>query len=311
MKPVNIILLSVLVILGLAPVSAMGQDGTRISDWSREQFMAAFDEVARNYGAVEYATYTFMVENNRPPENLDELRDSGHLNVVMVNPYTGDDVMSLVEEDYPDGDLIGNVWVSSRDNGHEAHVEVWYLRPDDGGAIYIRSMVKRMYLFESEPEYEYMFGNDLPREEQMVTVYCRQAVDALASFKQRNGRLPDDFTDMYENGDVNVHYINPLTGEPAAASEDISPGDFWYERLEGEEEDGYTLIGWGSEFPVFFGTTDEAVEMAFYLEWPQLLEGDDEDDDDDDDDDCDDEDDDEWEADDKPDDGMPVFCHNQ
>ena len=45
-----------------------------VSTWTEEEFDFAFDEVARNYGAAEYAIYTFMVEYGRSPESIDELR---------------------------------------------------------------------------------------------------------------------------------------------------------------------------------------------------------------------------------------------
>ena len=45
--------------------------------------------------------------------NLDDLRDSGHLNVLMTNPYTGGEVVSLVNEDWPDGDVIGNILLTN------------------------------------------------------------------------------------------------------------------------------------------------------------------------------------------------------
>ncbi|MCX6646002.1 MAG: hypothetical protein NTY09_06560 [bacterium] len=238
-------------------------------EWSDEEFSLAFDEVARNYGAAEYAVYTFMIEFGRSPSSLTELMETGHLNVQMTNPYTGGDVISLSEADFPDGDLEGNLFLSSpRENGEETHLEAWFLRNEDG-TIMVRSMVKRIYIYHSEIDYNYFFNNDLPRDEQFVAVYCRQAIDAFDSFMQRNGRSAENFDDMYENGDVNVHYINPITGELAVPSEEISPGDFYYEKID---EDGFCFIGWGRERPVFFACTDEQKSAEFYLAWPELVE---------------------------------------
>ena len=244
----------------------------KIRDWTTEEFACAFDEVARNYGAAEYATYTFMLEFGRSPESFDELRDSGHLNVLMVNPYTQGEVLSLTDDDYPDGDLAGNVYLSSpRENGEEAHLEAWYLRRDDQEVIVQRSMVKRIFIYFSSVDYNYLFGNDLPCDEQFTAVYCRQVIDALESFEQRNGRSPDDFDDMYENGDVNVHYINPIMGEVVVSSEELSPGNYYYEKIG---DDGFCFIGWGRERPVFFACTDEEAALEFYLEWPELIDED-------------------------------------
>jgi len=247
--------------------TAYAQHGSH--DWTEGELGAAFDEVARNYGAAEYATYTFMVEFGRAPNSLDELRDSGHLNVLMANPYTGGEVKSLGPSDYPDGDLAGNIWVSARDEGREAHIEAWYVRRDDRRGLVVRSMVKRIYIYQSEIDYDYFFGNDLPRDEQMVAVYCSQAIDAIDSFVQKKGGTPEDFDDMYENGDVNVHYINPVTGELVTSAPDLSAGNFYYEKI-GEE--GFELIGWGRERPVFYGCTDEEAASRFYMAWPELME---------------------------------------
>jgi hypothetical protein len=263
----NMLLAGLSIFLFLAiPYSAIAGP----SEWTDEQFGLAFDEVARNYGAAEYATYTFMVEFGRSPESLDELRESGHLNVQMTNPYTGGEVKNLTEADYPDGDTAGNLWLSSpQENGEETHLEAWFLRKEDDGTIMVRSMVKRIFIYQSEVDYNYFFNNDLPRDEQFVAVYCSQAIDAFESFEQRQGRSAENFDDMYENGDVNVHYINPITGVLTVSSEGLSPGDFYYEKIG---EDGYYFIGWGRERPVFFACTDEDRAVEFYLEWPELVE---------------------------------------
>jgi hypothetical protein len=256
-------LLAVLLLLLSMPVHA--QDVHR--SYTDEELSRAFDEVARNLGAVEYAVYTFMVEFGRAPESLDELRDSGHLNVVMTNPYTNGEVVSLTMEDYPDGDVAGNILVRSQQDGNEAHVEAWYIRSDEPHVYYVRSMIQGIWLYQSEIDYDYFFNNDNPRDEQMVAVYCSQALDAIDSYVQKIGETPGDFLQMYENGDVNVLYINPITNELAESVDDVSPGDFFYEKIG---EDGYVLIGWGREQPVFFSTTDQETEDEFYLEWPEL-----------------------------------------
>jgi hypothetical protein len=244
---------------------AVGQGYT--SDWTSVEYRQAFDEVARNYGAVEYATYTFMVEFGRAPESLQELLDTGHLNVQMSNPYTGGPVVSLEPEDVPDGDLAGNILALARDEGRESRLEAYYVR--QGPPPTVHSMVKRIYIYTSSIDHAYLFENDLPRDEQFTAVYCRQAIDALESFQQKIGESPADFEDMYQRGDVNVHYINPVTGELAVSSEELSAGDFMYRKV-GDE--GYTLIGWGREQPVFFASTDDAESEEFYRQWPELGE---------------------------------------
>jgi len=257
--------------LQLVTLPCIAQDSHDYGNWTDEQFRYAFDEVARNYGAVEYAAFTFMVEFGRTPEDIHELIDTGHLNVRMTNPYTNGPVEALTQADIPDGNLIGNIGISTHDDGNAVWIEAWYLRRDEGGTMFSRSMEKRIFLFSSEVDYAYFFENDLTREEQVTAIYCRQAVDAIESFLQRNGRSPDNFIDMYDNGDVNTRYVNPMTDSLATSTEDLSPGDFLYRKIG---EDGYTLIGWGYSEPVFFATTDDVEEMHFYVEWGELVEGD-------------------------------------
>jgi hypothetical protein len=260
MKTARILILTIIALAmsGLA----MGKDN--LTD---KELRWGFDECARNFGAVEYATYTYMVEFHKAPASLQELRDTGHLNVLMVNPYSGAEVKSLGPDDYPDGDLAGNIYIKDRDESREAHEEIWYVRPNDQTILH--SMVKRIYLYTSSLDHQLFFDNDLPRDEQFVAVYCRQAVDALESFQQKIGTSPDNFEDMYNRGDVNVHYINPITGELAVSSEELSVGNFFYKK---EKDNGYTLIGWGRTRPVFFASTDEDASNAFYQIWPGLAD---------------------------------------
>jgi hypothetical protein len=264
MKIVTVIKAVVLALFAVAllgsPVSAAGAR----RDWTHDQYRQAFDEVARNYGAIEYATYTFMVEFHRAPESLQELRDTGHLNVQMTNPYTGGEVKSLTREDIPDGNLAGNYYVSSADETREADIIAYYVRIANPPMVH--SMIKRIYLYTSSVDHKY-FENDLPRDEQMTAVYCMQAVDAFESLQQKIGKSPENFDEMYEKGDVNVHYINPVTKALAVSSGTLSAGDFYYKKI-GDE--GYELIGWGRERPVFFACTDDDASAAFYAQWPQL-----------------------------------------
>ena len=238
-----------------------------VRDWNDKQLRNAFDDVARNYGATEYATYTFMVEFGRAPESLQELRDSGHLNVLMANPYTCGEVVSLERKDLPDGNLMGNIFVASRDGGREAHEQAYYVRK--GPPAVVRSMVKRIYIYHSSIDRMLFDQKDIPRDEQMVAVYCRQAMDALEGFQQKCGGSPIDFEDMFRRGDVNVHYVNPVTGNKARSRDRLSAGDFYYRKIDDE---GYLLVGWGRKRPVFIACTDDTVSKEFFKSWPGLEE---------------------------------------
>jgi hypothetical protein len=183
----------------------------------------------------------------------------------MKNPYTGGDVKSLTKADIPDGVLMGNLLVFDRDLGREAREEAYYVRK--GKPATVHSMIKRIWIYHSSLDHSIFFENDLPRDEQMTAVYCRQALDALESFQQKIGSSPVDFDDEYKRGDVNVRYVNPITKEQVKSSEKLSAGDYYYKKI-GDE--GYMLIGWGRERPVFFACTDDAASAEFYKQWPGL-----------------------------------------
>jgi hypothetical protein len=256
----------ILLSIGGLIVSVFGTAGS-VRDWNDKQIKNAFDDVARNYGATEYATYTFMVEFQRAPKSLQELRDTGHLNVLMANPYTCSEVVSLERKDFPDGVLMGNIFVASRDEGHEVHEQAFFVRKNPVAVV--RSMVKRIYLYTSSLDRSLFEQEGIQKDEQMTAVYCRQSLDALESFQQKIGSSPRDFEDMFRRGDVNVHYVNPITGNKARSRESLSAGDFYYRKI-GDE--GYMVIGWGRERPVFFACTDDAESKAFYERWPGLEE---------------------------------------
>ncbi|MFH1515465.1 MAG: hypothetical protein ABIG42_08400, partial [bacterium] len=59
-------------------------------EFSREELKQAFDVVAQNFGALQFAYYTFTLEFERPPNDINELKDSGHLRVQLINPYYKD-----------------------------------------------------------------------------------------------------------------------------------------------------------------------------------------------------------------------------
>jgi hypothetical protein len=211
---------------------------------NREEFDRIFNEVARNFGAVEAAFYTFGVEFERVPGSLQEMIDTGHLRVKWANPYTGEPVQQT--HDKTPGDIS---WQIAED---DPYIVTSAFYTDLRDSTVTRWMTKTIWIYTHEELRKWVFGDDAPREEKLVRVYCLQFEDAIESFRQRFGRLPETHEELAE-GDVNVAYINPITAEVVKNSEQLSPGDFWYRKLD---DDHFAIVGWGNDEPVYFLSND-------------------------------------------------------
>jgi hypothetical protein len=121
-------------------------------------------------------------------------------------------------------------------------------------------MTKSIWPYTHEELHNWVFADDVTREEQLVRVYCLQFEDALESYVQRFGHLPDSYEDLAK-GDYNVAYINPITGSVVKNSNVLSPGDFWYEKIDDEL---FSIVGWGYEEPVYYMSNDRSREE---FEW--------------------------------------------
>ena len=218
--------------------------GSKYTYTDREQFDETFNTVARNFGAVEGAYYTYTLEFERVPETIQEMVDTGHLQVDWNNPYTGDPVRQTSEK--APGDLS---WVPG-DEDPVVEISAYYIDYNDTKMV--RWMTKTIWIYTHKELHKWIFEDGAPREEQLVRVYCLQFEDALTSYKQRFGEFPDTYDELAK-GDVNVAYLNPITSELVRNSRELSPGDIWYRKIDDEH---FAIVGWGHDEPVYFFSND-------------------------------------------------------
>lgn len=239
----------------------------------RADYDRIFDEVARNFGAVEAAYYTYTMEFEKVPQSLQDMIDTGHLRVKWTNPYTGEPVKQTFKKE------IGDIAWEVIDNGDYIGTTAYFVgwnNPEE-----TRWMRKDIWPYTHEELKSWVFKDDATREEQLVRVYCLQFEDALESYQIRFGYMPDSYEELAK-GDVNVAYINPITGDVVKNSPDLSPGDFWYEKIvayfnlvTGEVVKGspefspgeswrdaclYSIVGWGLKEPIYFVSNDRTRE---------------------------------------------------
>ena len=271
-------------LLVLIPLSIILTAGSiDINKASRDELKRAFDVIIQNYGALEFAYYTFTLEFERPPANFTELKNSGHLTVLMKDPYTDGDVK--VVDSMPNG-KAGNL-LYNKNSKNSAEFACFYANPNNPKNMrWLHSDIK---IYTHEALHEAVFNDKASREEKLTRVYLLQLDDAVESFRQKIGRMPESVKEMAEKGDVNVSYINPFTGELAKQSEILSPGDYFYRRFtkkamhqepkrqpDGKlimqdverEEDFYEVIGWGKTEPVYYFSNDRTKEN---LEWEESM----------------------------------------
>ena len=251
MKMKRTLLLTVVLLL-VIPMVACAESPATYKD--RADFDRIFDEVARNFGAVEAAYYTYTMEYEKVPNSLEDMIYSGHLRVEWTNPYTGKPVKQTTTKE------IGDIAWEVMDNGDYIGTTTYYVPwnyPDD-----TRWMRKDIWPYTQQELKKWVFADDVTREEQLVRVYCLQFEDALESYEIRFGSMPDSYEDLAK-GDVNVAYINPITGKIVKNSPDLSPGDFWYEKID---EKHFAIVGWGLTAPVYFMSNDRTRDE---LKWGQ------------------------------------------
>ena len=276
------------------------------SEFTRDELKRGFDIVAQNFGALQFAYYTFTLEFERPPNDIQELTDSGHFMVKLKNPYSDKDVYlgAINDKPYPAG-----LYYSKFDE-LSGEFAAFFINPNKPSKL--RSLKSRVTIFTHEALKEMVFGDDASREEQLTKIYLIQLNDAIDSFEQRYGRLPKSLDEMSEIGDVNVSYINPFTKKPVKNTDKLSAGDYMYRKFtKGEDEKSetntgsdsdekfmydrfktvvkrstpkniddndlsdddeyYEVIGWGKEEPVYYFSTDTTRE---YFGWGSTPEED-------------------------------------
>jgi hypothetical protein len=248
---------------------------------SRDDLKKAFDVCVQNYGALEYSYYTFTLEFERAPDNYEEMVKTGHIRVKMMDPYTGKEVKVINNISKA---KAGNLYYKKLKKSL-AEFSCFYVNPNDASKT--RNMNSTIVTFTHKELQKVVFGDNASREEKLTRVYLLQLDDAIESFEQKLGHMPDSLDDLAKRGDVNVGYINPFTGKLAKQSETLSPGDYFYRKFtkkvmhkeperkpNGEvvakdvasNEEFYEVIGWGKTEPVYYYSNDRDKEE---LKWDE------------------------------------------
>ena len=269
MKKTYLIILALIILL---PFATDANSETGISK-DREELKRDFDIVAQNFGALEFSYYTFTLEFERTPADISELKSTGHLRCELINPYSDGEVFLGAIGDKP---VPGGLYYS-KDGDQWGVFECFYVNPNNPEVL--RSLLTRIKLFTHKELHKVVFNPKLSRPEQLTIVYLLQLDDAIMSFEQKFGRMPDSIEEMRERGDVNVNYRNPFTNEQVKHSETLSPGDYMYNkivvpgvnRIRKKDENGqitfveveaneeyYEIVGWGEEAPIYYYSTDES-----------------------------------------------------
>lgn len=287
-----------LLIIAFLVISATSSIATERKEFTREELKRGFDIVAQNFGAFQFAYYTFTLEFERPPENVQELKESGHLGVKLINPYYDDkDVCLGAIDDKPQA--AGLYYSKSDDISGE--FAAYFINPNKPDRM--RSLNTVIVIFTHEALHEMVFGDDASREEQLTRIYLIQLNDAIDSYEQRYGEIPESLEIMAEKGDVNVNYINPFTKKLVKNTDKLSPGDYMYrkfrkgdddvnseddsdtasdsgflydrfgtvlKRIEEKDDDEYKfsnedeyyeVIGWGKDEPIYYFSNDRSREF--------------------------------------------------
>ena len=147
-------------------------------------------------------------------------------------------------------------------NEEWAEFEAYFVNPNK--PTMLRSLNTAAVKHTQEEMKKMVFGDDASRPEQLTRVYLLQLNDAIESFEQKIGRIPESLEEMAAIGDVNVFYINPFTKAPVKNTDKLSPGDYMYRRFKADDSSGeyfYEVVGWGEKEPVYYFSTDESREM--------------------------------------------------
>ncbi|MCD6218376.1 hypothetical protein J7L05_11050 [bacterium] len=287
-----------LLVIAFLMISATCAVATEKKEFTRDELKRGFDIVAQNFGALQFAYYTFTMEFERPPDDIHELKESGHLCVKLINPYSdNEDVHLGAINEKPRA--AGLYYSKSDDTSGE--FAAYFINPNKPDKI--RSLNSVVVIFTHEALHEMVFGDDASREEQLTRIYLLQLNDAIDSFEQRYGEIPESLEIMAEKGDVNVNYINPFTKKPVKNTDKLSPGDYMYrkftkgddavnsengsdsgagsgflydrfgtvlkrfedkddsEKKFSNDDEYYEVIGWGKDEPIYYYSNDSSREF--------------------------------------------------
>jgi hypothetical protein len=204
--------------------------GGPVGDHSRENWVLAS---MVNYSA---SLLSFRSELGRFPRSLAELRESGHLFIEPLNPYSG----MTVKEVQPGLISKGDISYQYIDNNRV----VLFTYVDFAGSV---DVVRREINLYASGSFDLLYRQTagLTENEKQVARYTFQISQILSEYYAQHHNLPFSVPQCETEGFAYVSFPNPYTGRDAGQAEalaNVQPGDYSYHRISSSS---YFLVGNG------------------------------------------------------------------
>jgi len=180
------------------------------------------------------AVLSFRSEYGRFPNSFAELRETGHLLIEPLNPYTGEPVREV--SGVSPGD-ISYEYVSSQSVVLLTYVQV-------GSRV---DVVRREISVSSSGAYDLLYRQTagLSESDRTVARYVFQISQILNEYYSEYRDLPYRVPQCEAEAFAYVSFMNPYTHEDAHQADslaDIEPGDYTFHRVSSTS---YFLVGYG------------------------------------------------------------------
>jgi hypothetical protein len=197
-----------------------------------------------NYSA---AVLSFRSEMGRFPRSFAELKESGHVFIEPLNPYTGEPVREVADNS------PGNFTYQFIDDNRV----VLYTFIKFGDTVDVVRREINLYPTES---FDLLYRTEagLSDDEKTVARYVFQISMILNEYFTERGELPYSIPQCEAEGFAYVSLPNPYTGRDAQQADSLAaptPGDFAYHRISST---AYFLVGYGEG-----GRTILSISRAF------------------------------------------------
>jgi len=186
-----------------------------------------------NYSA---ALLSFRSEFGRFPSSFAELRETGHLFIEPLNPYTGEKVRVVNEAS------AGDITYQLIDNNRA--VLLTYIKGPAKVEV-VRREINLYYSGAFDLLYRQTAG--LSEEDKQVARYVFQISQILNEYYAQHHDLPYSVPQCETEGFAYVSFPNPYAGRDALQADSLAtilPGDYVYHRVS---KNAYFLAGYGIE----------------------------------------------------------------
>jgi len=222
------------------PASSDYPDAPRYFAWVVGPDSSREDEGFRNWVIASLINYSasilsFRSEYRRFPNSFAEMRETGHILIEPLNPYTGMPVQQV--DDFNPGDLTYEVIDNDR------VMLLTYI--DTGGQS---DVVTREINVASSGAYDLLYRQTagLSDQDKMVARYVFQLSLILNEYYFENLDLPFRIPQCETEGFAYVSFRNPYTSRDAAQSDSLAAtreGDYTYHRISSS---AYFIVGYGA-----------------------------------------------------------------